>query len=409
MTTAPRAPHPIIWTVLYIPFGALSGFISVALTFLATQHGLSISEGALLNGASLISQWLKWIWAPAIDITLTAKRWYVISTAASALGVVAMASMPMGPDTLGALLAVIAIASLVNSIVGMATESMIAAVTPADEIGRVSGWFQAGNLGGAGLGGGLGLYLMTHLAPWQTGAIIGALFMACCLALLALPDVRPHAIATGGPRVLAAMKDVVRDLGHLVRTRPGLLAAVFCFLPVGTGGGQGILAQAAVAAHWHAGEAEVAQVQGLLAGAITAIGCFCGGWLSMRVHPRWAYALAGLTLALVGIGMAVSPATVDMYVTWSLLYAWAVGICYAAFTALVLDAMGKGSAATKYTIYASLSNFPIWWVGLALGRVADDHGPVVMLLAEAGLAVTGLLVFMIAYRALRQVPKLADA
>ena len=95
--------------------------------------------------------------------------------------------------------------------------------------------------------------------------------------------------------------------------------------------------------------------------------------------------------------------------TWSLVYAWAVGICYAAFTALVLDAMGKGSAATKYTIYASLSNFPIWWVGLALGKVADDHGPVVMLLAEAGLAVAGLMIFLVTYRALRQVPKLVDA
>lgn len=45
-TTAPatgRGPHPFVWTVLYLPFGALSGFVTVALTFLATKHGLSIS------------------------------------------------------------------------------------------------------------------------------------------------------------------------------------------------------------------------------------------------------------------------------------------------------------------------------------------------------------------------------
>ena len=40
-------PHPVVWTILYIPFGALGGFVSVALTFLATRHGLSITEGSL--------------------------------------------------------------------------------------------------------------------------------------------------------------------------------------------------------------------------------------------------------------------------------------------------------------------------------------------------------------------------
>jgi hypothetical protein len=28
---ASRAPHPFVWTVLYLPFGALSGFVTVAL------------------------------------------------------------------------------------------------------------------------------------------------------------------------------------------------------------------------------------------------------------------------------------------------------------------------------------------------------------------------------------------
>ena len=65
-----------VWTILYLPFGALSGFIQVALTFLATQHGLSISEGALLNGASMLTQWLKWLWAPIVD----ARRPYLTMT-----------------------------------------------------------------------------------------------------------------------------------------------------------------------------------------------------------------------------------------------------------------------------------------------------------------------------------------
>src|SRR5688572_25452100 len=107
-----RVAHPVVWTLLYLPFGALSGFVTVPLMFMATQHGLSITEGALLGGAQLVSQWLKWSWAPIVDVTLTPKRWYVIGTSASALGVFAMASLPMSKETLPTLLAVIATASL---------------------------------------------------------------------------------------------------------------------------------------------------------------------------------------------------------------------------------------------------------------------------------------------------------
>lgn len=408
MSTTPyKQPHPFVWTALYIPFGAVSGFVTVALTFFATKRGLSITEGATLNAAQMLTQWLKWIWAPAIDITLSPKRWYVISTVFSAAGMVAMAAIPMSPGTLPALLGVIAIVSLVNSVVGMAVESMMAAVTPRTEIGRVSGWFQAGNLGGAGLGGGVGLWLMEMLpSAWMSGAVLAVLFLGCCFALRFLPDVEAHHRDVGP---LAAMRGVIGDLRELVKTRPGVLAAVLCFLPIGTGAAQSTLAQAAVAARWGAGLAEVGKVQGTAAGGITAIGCFVGGWICHRIHPRLAYGLIGVALSAIAVGMAISPMTVGYYVGWSFAYAFGVGLAYAAFTAVVLDAMGLGSPATKYNIFASLSNFPIWWLGLLLGVVADKAGPRAMLHTEAALGVIGALIFLLATRLVKEKPQPAEA
>jgi hypothetical protein len=399
--TLPKSPHPVIWAILYVPFGALGGFISVALTYLATQHGLSISEGAMLNGASLLTQWLKWIWAPAIDVTLTPKRWYVMSTALSAVGVFAMAAMPMSPATLGILLAIIAIASLVNSVVGMAIETMMATLTPKDQIGRVSGWFQAGNLGGAGIGGGLGLLLMETLpAPWMAGFGMALLFMSCCFALFAVPFVPSHVKTE---TVGKSVANVAKDLVKMVKTRGGLLSAFLCFLPVGTGAAQSTLAQAAVAKTWQAGALEVERVQGLMAGLVTAIGCFAGGWICHRVAPRTAYASFGFALALIAVGMGLSPKTVTMYVAWNFIYAFAVGLCYAGFTAIVLESMGKGSGATKYNTFASLSNFPLWWLGLALGKIADRPGGASkMLFAEAAFGVVGVALFTIATQAIKR-------
>ena len=391
-----KPPHPAIWAILYIPFGALSGFVQVGLTFMATKHGLSITEGALLNGATLLSQWLKWIWAPVVDITLTPKIWYVLSTALTALGTIAMAAIPMGPETLNLLLAVIAITSLINSIVGMSIESMMAAVTPRDDIGRVSGWFQAGNLGGVGLGGGLGLLLLDKLPqPWMSGAGLAILFMFCCLPLVLLPPVTAHEAKDG---VLASVQDVGVDLWKMLKTRAGALSAFLCFLPIGTGAAQVVLAQATVAAKWGAGATDVERVQGFAAGMITAVGCFAGGYLCQLMHPRTQYATVSLFLAAVAVGMGLAPATVAMYVVWNFIYAFAVGLAYAGFTAVVLDAMGPGSAATKYNVYASLSNFPIWWVGLLLGWVADKHGAPAMLYTEAALGVVGVIAFFVAIR-----------
>ncbi|MFZ5479377.1 MAG: MFS transporter [Myxococcota bacterium] len=392
MTPPPRAPHPFVYTVLYLPFGALGGFVSVALTFLATRHGLSITEGSLLNGAQMLTAWLKWLWAPIVDVTWTPRRWYVFSTACSALGVFAMAVIPLGPDTLPLLLAVIALASLINSMVGMSIEAIMAEATPVSEQGKVGAWFQAGNLGGAGFGGGLGLTLLTNLAePWMAGAIMGATFLACCGALPFVPNVQGH---TAGAGAWASVRGVVGQLRETLGSRGGRLAALLCFVPVSTGAAQGVLTQAAVAAHWGAGEQHVAWVQGYTAGAFTVLGCFAGGWLCDRFHPRVAYAGIGVGMAIVAFAMALLPATPAMYVAGNVVYALVVGMAYAGFTAFVLNAMGRGAGATKYNIYASLSNFPIWWLGLVLGRVADVRGPTALLWAEGVFGLLGVALFV---------------
>ena len=400
-----RAPHPIVWTILYLPFGALGGFVTVALTFLATKHGLSISEGALLNGANMLTQWLKWLWAPVVDVTMSPRKWYVLATAASACGVLGMSIVPLGPTTLPLLLVIIALASLINSAVGMAVEAILADATPPDQVGRVSAWFQTGNLGGQGLGGALGLFLIVKLPqPWMAGAVMGALFMICSLALIFTPKKVASHQREGA---IVAVQGVVRDLKLMLKTKGGLLAAILCILPVGTGAAQPVLTQAEVAAFWGAGQRHVEILQGLLAGTITAAGCFAGGWLCNRLRPRFAYPCIGILLAAIATAMAVCPATVTMYIVWSLAYAFGVGLSYAAFTAFVLEAMGKGSGATKYNIYASLSNFPIWWLGLLLGVVAQRYGMRKMLLTEAVLGVLGVIVFAAAVMRVRR-SKLPD-
>src|ERR1035437_10339765 len=71
-------PHPIVYSVLIVPFGAVSGYLTVALAYSLSQSGMSVARVGLLIALYLTPQTWKFLWAPIVDTTLTRKSWYVI-------------------------------------------------------------------------------------------------------------------------------------------------------------------------------------------------------------------------------------------------------------------------------------------------------------------------------------------
>ncbi|HTT56991.1 MAG TPA: MFS transporter [Opitutaceae bacterium] len=405
---APRpAPHPLVFTVLIAPFGATFGFVSVALAFLATRDGLTVQQGAELIAVGMLPNVWKFFWAPIGDTTLSRKRWYLVSCLVCAAGMFAMAAVPLGPATLRLVQVVILLTSVAATFLGFAVEAMVAHLTPPADRGRVSGWFQAGNLGGTGIGGGVGLWLLINLRHgWEAGLILALLTLACVALLPRLPEVPAESRGTSLAR---AVRNVAVDLWAVARSRDGVLSAVLCFVPVGTGAAAGVLAQSVVAAHWRAGAGEVELVQGVLNGIVSMAGCLLGGYGCRFFGARPAYAAFGALMAAVTFAMAFAPATPSVYVVGSLVYALVTGFCYAAFSAFVLDAIGAGNAATKYNGYASLSNFPIWYMGLVLAAAETRLGPMGMLLTESACGVLGIACFAAAAAAWRPRPVLGAA
>ena len=399
------APHPLVFTVLIAPFGATFGFVSVALAFLATRNGLTVQQGAELIALGMLPNVWKFFWAPVGDTTLSRKRWYGFSCVVCAAGMFAMAAAPLGPATLRLVQGVILLTSIAATFLGFAVEAMVAHLTPPADRGRVSGWFQAGNLGGTGIGGGVGLWLLVNLPHgWQAGLILAVLTLACAAVLPLVPEVPAESRGTSMAR---AVRNVAADLWQVVRSRDGVLSAVLCFVPVGTGAAAGVLTQAAVAAHWGAGAGKVELVQGVLNGVVSMAGCLLGGYACRLFGARAAYAAFGALMAAITAVMSFAPATAWVYVTGSLAYALVTGFCYAAFSGFVLDTIGAGNAATKYNGYASLSNYPIWYMGLVLAAAETRLGPAGMLLTESACGVLGIAVFAAAVAAWRPRPVLA--
>jgi hypothetical protein len=387
--------------LLTLPWGASSGFVLVTLTFLATKNGLSITEGALLPGALVLPWCLQAIWAPAVDLTLTYRRWYVVATCGIASLTLAMAAVPLSTHTLFLFLVMITVMGVLDTAIYVAVPAMIKLTTSPKHYGRASAWSQVGHMGGIGLGGGLGLYLMRALpAAWMSGLLLGAVFLLCCAALPRLPKSRGS--ETLG--AVAAMKRVPADMWQMIRTPAGFLCTFLGALPFATGAAAPVLTQSAVAEHWGADAGVVEIVQGALCSAATSLGCLAGGCLSEHLRPRTAFICAGLALALVAAAMAVAPSDVGVYVGGMTFYALATGACYASYGPVMLDAMGAGSLSSKIGLLGSLGFFPVWWVGLVMGSVADVYGAPEALLTEAGLAVVSVLAFFIVARAMRRLP-----
>jgi len=85
---------------------------------------------------------------------------------------------------------------------------------------------------------------------------------------------------------------------------------------------------------------------------------------------------------------------------WASVYTFSTGLTYAAFSSFVLEAIGKGAAATKYNALASLSNVPIYYMTRIDGWSNDRWGSNKMFFLESGIAVTAAGVFMLLAKAL---------
>ena len=191
----------------------------------------------------------------------------------------------------------------------------------------------------------------------------------------------------------------------MAKSRIGFLALFLCFLPIGSGAASGLWS--AVAGDWHASADTVALVTGVLGGIASALGCILGGWISDRMSRQWAYTLYGVLQAACAAAMAIAPRVESTYVVFTLLYAVITGLTYAGFSAFVLEAMGKGAAATKYNVFASLSNTPIWYMTRIDGWAHTRYGPAGMLFTEAVFGIAGLVLFTGVFAAARRFWKIA--
>jgi MFS family permease len=145
----------------------------------------------------------------------------------------------------------------------------------------------------------------------------------------------------------------------------------------------------------------VAFINGPVNGLVTAAGSLICGYLCDRYSRRGMYLLSAALTALCGLGMMASPLSPTTYAVGVGVYLFITGFCYAAFSAAVLETIGKGGAAasTQYALFVSCGNLAINYVGLIDTRFDHRFGPRGLLGVDALLNVVGIVALTLLFRA----------
>jgi MFS transporter, PAT family, beta-lactamase induction signal transducer AmpG len=419
-----QPPSPFLYFILFLPFGATGGYITVTLGTLASDAGLSDGVVAGFAAATVFPHAWKVLWAPLVDTVWTNRNWYISTNLISSAAIIALGFIPIDDAHTGLITAVILINGFATTFVGMCTESLMARLCTPEQRGWAGGWSQAGNVGGVTLGG-VGLIIANHSdITWLPAIAIGTMLMGCSVALSFVEEPPPT-----GPRPSfgAGFSTLARDIWHLLidekrasevspkgllafplvmlwaLSGAGILTLALCLVPIGSGGAQNLFG--AMGKEWGASQDLIGTANGLISGVAAILGSLVGGVLSDKLDKRWAYALSGLALSCVAFAWAASPQQAEVYVAGVLLYNFAIGMCYATFTAFVLDIIGHTGGATKYNLFASLANVPIILMTTADGAVSDSHGRIAMLVVDGLAGVAGATVLMAVVWILRRTHK----
>jgi len=139
---------------------------------------------------------------------------------------------------------------------------------------------------------------------------------------------------------------------------------------------------------------------------VTAVGSLAGGYLCDRFNRRRMYILSGLLTAACGLVMGAHVLDRANYLWGFSAYLLISGLCYAAFSAVVLEAIGTAgeAASAQYTLFSSAGNTAIAYVAWLDGVMfASRFGKKAPLFADAtlnliGVALLGVMLFVIRAR-----------
>ncbi len=381
---------------LVMPQGLSQGFVTVALPYLLTHNGFSVAEASSIVALGIFANVWRFLWGPVVDLSLSLKKWYWIGLAASMGTLLLLCFTKLSVKDTVFISAIVFISQVAGTFTLLPVNSFMAKRIEERHKGKASGWYQAGSLAGVGLGGGAGLWLTEHYSQVIAGVVICAVSLLASMVIILLKDVHYEK----GKTILHEIAGMAKDLVSMCKVPVALFAMILIILPIGSGAAANLWS--AIAGDWHTNADTVALITGIVSGLVSALGCIAGGYIADKKGVFFAYLGFGTVCALITLIMAVLPYKPWVYITGVLAYTFGIGLINAAFTAVILFAIGKKNVATKYALLSSIGNIPVMYMTVFDGWAHDAYNSKVMLITEAAAAIVCILLAALVLRKLKK-------
>jgi MFS family permease len=364
--TPQRITSPVWFGLLAVAGGVYFAIPASLIAFLLSKQGFSPDQIQRVVAAALLPTTLSFALAPIVDLGGRRRDWIIGSA------IVAVICLWPAIAWTGASLTlrtVWLVSGGVAASIGGAAFGALMTEFPAHVRGQLGGWYQAGNVGGAALGGAVLLWLVPRLPAKGLAMAACAVFLLPVGAIFAVREserIRPSAGFT------ACISGLFEELWEFIKFRRTWAGLLFLLSPAGNSG----TVFPALNKDFHVSLNEVSLVTGIAAG-ISASGSLIGGWFADRMGRPRTYVMCGLLTAVCGGLVAVGRLSPLTYGLGASAYALVTGFSYAVSTAMVLEVIGgrQRLAATAYSVLYSVSSVPAVYMTWLCGSAYQRHGP----------------------------------
>lgn len=391
--TSRRHPPPWLFVFSGTAYGVPGAFQSQMMPFFSRKTGIELGAIGWFVTLLFVPSLLQLFYAPIVDVGPPRKVWLVILSALSGASLVCAFAFPP-PDHVTAFMTFGFVAQMLSALISACNGGLLAVTMPDELRGRASAWLNVGNLSGGGIAGWLAIEMLgDNVPPIWVGVVVALLMFGPSLAILFAYEPKNDNIRSLGD----VFGQTLRDVGAVLFSKKGLTGVALCISPVGTAAMTQYFS--GIGADYAASDARIAFVSGGASVAVTAVGALVGGYLCDRYNRRALYLLSGVLTAACGLIVAALPHSPETYTYGATVYNLITGLCYSAFTAMVLETIGEGgkAAGTQYAVFVSAGNAAIAYVVLVDTRFKDGYGIDGVWHADAALNLIGVIVLAIVF------------
>lgn len=364
------------------------------LAYLLSQQGVGSNDQSKITTLLALPTSLYFLWSPITDFFVRRRTWLLAGGLAAAVLMAAGLREKLGSHVaLGLMLASACCAQLVVSSCG----GMMGAMK-AERPKRVAGsFYQAGSMGFGALGAWVLLWLSSRVSADQLALTAAGLIGLPALFALAAPAQETLSTASFQETMHGIWIEFRRTFWRWEAV-PYILCMTF---PMASGSAVGLLS--GVAKDYGVSGDSVAWVNGLMGGLLMAAGSAVAAALPVRVRAPVMYMIVALVNCVPLCILSLGPLRPSTYYVGVLLYVFTAGTCYAMFTVVVLEFMGRSgrSGSGRYSIINSLGNVPVLYMMRLDGMGAGRWGARGLTGTEAvlgGIGATVLLVYFLGRR-----------